>query len=134
MENDESLPETAREIFLGALADCSIERAFAEQVTIGRSLLVNGTEAVQLEDIERIRIIAVGKASATMLAAVLPRFQAAGFHDLGGILIAPEAPAELSAGFSFFSGGHPLPNKASCDGARAALDMLHTLPRGGQGA
>ena len=42
-------------------------------------------------------------------------------------MIARERPAPLPSNFQFFLGGHPLPDEASCAGARAALDLLNDL-------
>lgn len=131
MEKPASLREVAQSIFTGALADCGIEQAFGRRIRIDNRLTIDGLEAIHLEGVKRVRIVAVGKAAAAMLGAILPRFEAAGYRDLGGILIAPGMPAELPAGFNFFAGGHPLPNEASCAGARAALDMLRELAHEG---
>lgn len=126
------LRETAETIFRGALADCSIERAFERKIRIaagedGHRWLVSGVEAADLGRVKRIRIVAVGKAAAEMLWAILPGLREASLYDLGGVLIAREMPADLPPEFQFFAGGHPLPNEASCAGARAALEMLHGL-------
>lgn len=134
MEKPVLLRESARSIFSGALADCSIEQAFARRIRIDHCLTVDGVEAIDLQGVQHVRIVAVGKAAAAMLGAVLPHFEKAGYRDLGGVLIAPEAPADLPAGFKFFAGGHPLPNEASRAGARAALNMLRGLAHEGQHA
>lgn len=127
-----ALREMAQAIFMGALQDCDIERAFARKIKLvngadGQRLLIEGAEAVNLERVKHIRIIAMGKASAAMLRAILSHLQPASSYELAGILIAPESPADLPPNFHFFAGGHPLPNEASCAGARASLDMLRAL-------
>jgi glycerate 2-kinase len=40
------------------------------------------------------------------------------------VLIAPQRPEEVPAGFECFVGGHPTPNEASFAGARAALRLM----------
>lgn len=118
----------ATEIFLGALEDCSIERAFARVVKVdtvagARRLTVNGDEIVRLDQVKRVRVLAVGKAATPMLEALL---RSVNFADceLRGVLIAPKRPERVPQGFTFFAGGHPSPNEASFAGARAALELM----------
>ncbi|WP_348267249.1 DUF4147 domain-containing protein [Edaphobacter paludis] len=127
-----TLREMARSIFIQSLTDCSVEEAFARLVRVsdsGRRVLIGGSEAIDLEHLKHLRIVAVGKASATMLGALLNCLKGLP-HDVAGILIAGAQPANLPPGFQFFAGGHPLPNEASQAGARAALEMLHGLREG----
>ena len=126
------LRETAETIFRQALADCSVEQAFAREVKTatgehGNKVLCFGKEAVELDRVKHIRIIAVGKASAAMLSALISRLQLDSSCDVAGILIAREIPSQTPPGFQCFAGGHPLPNEASFAGARAALAMLNAL-------
>jgi hydroxypyruvate reductase len=126
----EDLKELARSIFEQALADCSIERAFDRVMRIdggsGR-LVLGGESVVALNRLKRVRIVAVGKAGAAMLGALLARLRLAAACDLQGVLIAGERPLDLPASIQFFKGGHPLPNEASFAGAAAALAMLRGL-------
>lgn len=122
-----ALREMARSIFLQSLADCSVEQAFARRIRVsGSRLLIDDSEAIDLERVKRLRIVGVGKASAAMLGALLGHLKGLP-RDVAGVLIAGEEPADLPLGFQFFAGGHPLPNEASQAGARAALDMLRGL-------
>jgi hydroxypyruvate reductase len=133
--------DAAEAIFRRALADCSIEQALERRF----EEIVNGED---LDRVRQIRIVAVGKAAVPMLQATLALLKrclppaadrtAAGrttaeasqipqAPEIRGVLIAPSRPAVLPSGFQFFAGGHPLPNQASIDGARAALDLLSGL-------
>jgi len=126
----EDLKEIARRIFEQALADCSIERAFDRVMRIdgvGGRLFLGGESVVALDRVKRVRVVAVGKAGAAMLGALLARLRLAAACDLQGVLIAGERLRDLRAGFQFFPGGHPLPNEASFAGAAAALAMLRAL-------
>jgi len=128
--NVEDLKELARGIFDRALADCSIERAFERMMHTageGTRLLLGGEEAVALDRLKRVRVVAMGKASAAMLHALLTRMPLPARCDLRGVLIAGERPSDLPASIQFFSGGHPVPNEASFAGAAAALSMLRAL-------
>lgn len=127
-----ALREIAVDIFRRSLADCSVEQAFARTVKVrdgegGRQLFIQGIEPIDLDRVKHIRVVAAGKASATMLGALLACLKPGLHHDLAGVLIAPECPSDLPPCFQFFPGGHPLPNEASHAGARAALDMLRGL-------
>ncbi|MEO6816832.1 MAG: DUF4147 domain-containing protein [Edaphobacter sp.] len=127
-----TLQNMAQSIFRQALADCSIERAFARALNVTEQdgnlkLLIDGFEPIDLAPVRHIRIIAMGKASAAMLTALLTCLKPCTRHDITGVLIAGEQPSALPSGFQFFPGGHPLPNQASEDGARAALKMLGDL-------
>jgi hydroxypyruvate reductase len=62
-----------------------------------------------------------------MLDALLPYLQDLARCELTGILITSQRPAHLPQGFQFFAGGHPTPNQASIDGAKAALEILRAL-------
>ncbi len=127
-----NLKGIARTLFEQALAECSIERAFERKLRVvadaaGTRLLVEGGEAIALDRLRRVRVVAVGKAAAAMLQALLARLRLPGSCDLQGVLIAVERPANLPSRIKYFCGGHPLPNEASFAGARAALAILHAL-------
>jgi glycerate 2-kinase len=126
--------DDARSIFDKAIADCSVENAFASRLSAldagrGMQLHIDG-EVIDLTRLKHVRVIAAGKASIAMLQCLLDRMALPTDCSLSGVLIARERPAQLAAGFQFFDGGHPLPNAASFAGARAALDLLGDLPHG----
>lgn len=126
----EDLKELARSIFDRALADCSIERAFDRLMRIdgeGRRLVLGGENVVALDRLKRVRVVALGKAAAAMLGALLLRLTLPSSCDLQGVLIAGERARDLPASIQFFGGGHPVPNEASFAGASAALSMLRAL-------
>ena len=127
-----ALNDIARTLYERALAHCSIEEAFARKVVFtadqhGSKLVINGENVVDCGHIRRLRIVAVGKASATMLDALLSRLQLPVACEVEGVLIGRERPRELGEGFLFFSGGHPFPTEGSFAGARAALGMMRAV-------
>ncbi|MHB1935234.1 MAG: glycerate kinase type-2 family protein [Acidobacteriaceae bacterium] len=128
-----NLRDIARTIFDRALKDCSVEQAIARHVSVRDGTLHMGEEAIDLGGIQRVRVVAVGKAAGTMLLSLLHQLTLPAPCDLAGVLIAPEGPPPLSSqlpnGFQVFAGGHPTPNGASFVGARAALTMLKALPQ-----
>jgi len=123
------LKQLARDIFAGALADCSIERSFDRVLqTEGHRLFLDGRDVVDLDRLKRVRILSIGKAAAPMLQALLSRLPLAPSCDLEGVLIAPgERPQNLPARIKFFPGGHPYPDEASRAGAAEALSMLRAV-------
>jgi hydroxypyruvate reductase len=134
-----SLRESAYDIFHRALTECSIERAFSRKLKIlpgkpGRDLLLIGDQVIDFSHVKRVRIVAVGKAGAAMLQCVLPYLQGRSDCEIAGVLIAKEEPSSLPSGFRFFPGGHPFPNQASVDGARAALALVRSIREESAGA
>jgi glycerate 2-kinase len=126
-----NLKQLARNIFGHALADCSIDRSFdcvlhTRVDAQGAHLILDGGDAITLDKLKRVRILAVGKAAVPMLHALLSRLPLLS-SDLKGVLIAAEHPSHLPATIQFFPGGHPVPNEASFAGASAALSMLQGL-------
>jgi hydroxypyruvate reductase len=126
-----NLNQLARSLFDRALAECSIERAFDRKLRIasnpsGTRLTVDGS-TFEFNRLTRLRIIAVGKAAAPMLQALLARLPLPPSCDLQGVLIAPDRPQTLPSTIQYFPGGHPVPNAASFAGATAALTMLLSL-------
>jgi hydroxypyruvate reductase len=121
-----TLSATAREIFSQALAACSVEKAVAKAIRVdAESLSINGYSYPRRE-LEALRIVSVGKPANAMLEALLRQLPNGWDLDIAGVLIAPSAPKLLPPGFHFFAGGHPLPNRNSFEGARAALDLMQS--------
>ena len=107
----------ARDIFLHALSACSIERAIAERLS------ASGASGLDLNRVPRLLVIAMGKAAASMLAALLKRDDVSG-RDVYGLLVAPAALDPMPSGFAFFHGAHPLPDEQSFAAAREILRLL----------
>jgi glycerate 2-kinase len=127
------LKQIASDIFRGALADCSVTQTFARKVRVEQKagtnrLMVDGMRAARLDGVNRVRVLAAGKAAAAMLEGLLERVPFEGC-DLRGVLIARERPDRLPHGFEFFVGGHPEPNAASFAGAHAALSLAEDAAR-----
>ena len=127
-----NLRDIARTVFDQSLADCSVEQAVARHVSVRGETLRVGEQEIDLGQVQRVRIVAVGKAARTMLVSLLHQLSLPSRCDLSGVLIAPEesqsVAEKLPRGIQFFAGGHPSPNDASFAGARAALKMLRNLP------
>jgi len=150
------LKQMARLIFQNTLAGIDVSETMQRKLTLdGSRLWIGGryagmdsdtaaefglNYAVNLADYKRIRVIAIGKASAEMargLACVLgPNF------DLKGIIVAPHIVAPNESGsmqgndvtsladFEIIRAGHPAPDAGSFFAARAILDLLHRCDAG----
>jgi hydroxypyruvate reductase len=123
----ESLHTTATSIFTQALDACSIESAFDHRIRIEGSMLrrriaSDGPSEINLDNFQRIFVIAVGKAAPVMLDTLFTRMSRR--RGVRGICCSGQIPAKRNWRIRYFEGGHPLPNEDSFAAARAALAML----------
>lgn len=118
----------ATEIFTGALEACSIPSALDRRIRIEGKMLYrllpdgSGPESFDLSSYKRIFVIAIGKAAAPMLDALLERLGSR--RGASGICCSNQLPARRNWRFRYFESGHPLPNEESFEAARAALALL----------
>jgi hydroxypyruvate reductase len=113
----------AREIFLHALSEASIEKAFDRQVHYQRGVLRVCDDLYDLKSYSRVASIAFGKAAHRM-AEILARQVGA---TMEGIIVDPTQHPYQLAGYRYFAGGHPQPNEESMRGAEAILKILGAL-------
>lgn len=119
MNDTRELRDSARAVFRDALAAVDARRAVLEAVRVeGLSLRVFEE---RFDAGAKVYSVALGKAAAAMASALEERL---GDSLVGGVLSAPPSDLRLSARWRVFEGGHPLPNAASLDAARAALELL----------
>ncbi|HSE48541.1 MAG TPA: DUF4147 domain-containing protein [Terriglobales bacterium] len=114
---------TARDIFLHALAETSIAKAFERHVSYSRGILRVCDDLYDLGAYNRIFVLALGKAAHTMLEALASQVG----PGLAGIVAAPTDPDAQLPGFRYYKGGHPLPNAESLRAGDAALKAMHSL-------
>jgi glycerate 2-kinase len=114
---------TARAVFLHALAESSIGKAFERSVEYSRGVLRVCDDLYHFDSFPRVFVIAFGKAAHSMLDGLTAQ---AG--SLSGIVAAPTEPSAQHAGFRYFFGGHPLPNQESLRAGQGVLKALSTLP------
>ena len=118
------LKSQARQIFLHALAEASIPRAFDRHVDLQRGgILRVGEDLYDLHSYSRRFVVSIGKAANTMVEA----FSAKTGELFEGIVASSTAPAQQARGYRYFLGGHPTPNADSVLAADAALRALHSL-------
>lgn len=114
----------AREVFDEALTAADARRAVlgavefdGERLRVGGEWFGSGGRGL------KIFSVALGKAAASMASAFDERL---GGALVGGVLSAPASRRALSERWRVFEGGHPLPNEASFEAARAAFSLLKT--------
>ena len=114
--------QLARHIFTQALAAVDIRPAIQREIEISAATISIAGQTIPRADIDRILIIAVGKAAMPMYQSAA---QSLNGIDHQAIVIAPEETRAEVQG-TFFAGTHPLPTEQSFTAARAILDLLHT--------
>ena len=87
-------------------------------VSFSRGVVRVGEDLFNLDDYERMLVIAIGKAAIPMVEALLAQV---GSHA-EGIVAGPRLPAIPAANFRYFAGGHPLPNEESLRAGEAILN------------
>jgi hydroxypyruvate reductase len=124
MSDDGILPqmrETARAIFLQALAEASIANAFARHIHCERGVLRICDDLYDLHSYSRVFVVSIGKAGHTMVAALAHQV---GESSLEGIVASSVEPSAQVRGFRYFRGGHPTPNAESVRAAQSILKAL----------
>jgi hydroxypyruvate reductase len=116
------LHRTAREIFAESLkgADANVAVRCAVRLENSHLTLVNTTIDLAAHS-KGIYCVAIGKAARPMAAALSEILEE---HLTAGVISAPTDDVSLNDRWRVFEGGHPLPNTASLDAARAAFDLL----------
>ena len=112
--------QTARDIFLHALREASIEKAFRRHVHLDRSVLRIGEDLYDVSGERRVFAVAIGKAAYTMMDCLHAQLGT----RLTGIAVGATEPAEHRLGVQYFRGGHPVPNAESWRAAEAVLRSL----------
>src|SRR5271165_5067699 len=114
----------ARRIFEQTLASIDIPRMMEWKVSFRGTKLVLPDCCINLADISRVYVVAIGKAAHAMVAGLVnilpPRF------SWSGILAAPILPASRIEQCMYFVGGHPIPNAESWKAAEAILRLLQS--------
>ncbi|HSB74039.1 MAG TPA: DUF4147 domain-containing protein [Terriglobales bacterium] len=112
--------QVARDIFLYALREASIEKAFRRHVQLDRSVLRIGEDLYDLSGERRVLAVSLGKAAYTMTDCL--------HEQLGGrvtgVAVGATEAGERHTGVQYFQGGHPVPNGESWRAAEAVLRIL----------
>ena len=118
-----SMRSIARDIFLHALSEASIEKAFDRHVNYQRGVLRVCDDLYDLNAHPRVLCVSLGKAGHRM-AEILARQVGT---TVEGIVVDPNLHPYQLPGYRYFAGGHPQPNEESVRGAEAVLKALGAL-------
>jgi glycerate 2-kinase len=122
LQESDTLRRAAREIFERVLASVDARRAVLDAVGLrGPRLRVCAEEFDLDASAGGLYCVALGKAARAMASALEERL---GERLAGGVISGPPHGPRLSGRWRAFAGGHPLPNEASLEAARAAFELL----------
>jgi glycerate 2-kinase len=116
--------QIAREIFRQTLTSIDIPSVMERRLPLNGTRLILPGATIDLAPISRIVVVGIGKAAHAMVsgfAAILP----AGI-SFKGVVAAPTKPPVPHPGLDYFLAGHPIPNHASLQAAKAILRLLNT--------
>jgi hydroxypyruvate reductase len=115
---------SAREVFQEALAQSTIQQAFARHVHHDRGALRVCDDLYAMSAYPRVSVISIGKGAHSMAEALVEQAGA----SLDGIVAGSTDPVSQLRGFRYFRGGHPLPNSESLAAGRAILRYVDNQP------
>ncbi|MDT7542253.1 MAG: glycerate 2-kinase [Acidobacteriota bacterium] len=115
------LRQLARRIFDEALEDADAGRAVRRAISLDNASLKIFDAEFDARTLD-VYAVALGKAAAPMAVALDEILGARLLRE--GVITAPPLKSTLPARWRVFAGGHPLPNEASLEAARAAFALL----------
>jgi glycerate 2-kinase len=118
----QQLKQLARKIFNETLAAIDIPATMQRKLQRNKTLLVCGETRIDLQDFEKLRVVAFGKAAHAMVEGL--GLVLAPFTRIEGVISAPTAARKPLAGMNYFVAGHPVPNAESWKAAKAILALL----------
>jgi hydroxypyruvate reductase len=122
-----SLAAEAREIFAATLRQLDIRRVVGQHLRLDRESLLLGEIAVPLRDLDRILIVAVGKAALPMVRAVQDSLQSEAPISIRSVVVTNQTEFVTAYDLVLLPGAHPLPDERSQRAAEAILSALSTV-------
>jgi glycerate 2-kinase len=121
-----TLRKTAKGIFLDTLDHLRIEEVMRTRVHNRGETLSLGESTYDLRNFDRVVVISIGKAAATMWDALRPELEPAlqGGQAIEAIVVGATKPQDEDRRVQFFQGSHPFPNQTSLEAAEAVLKLL----------
>jgi glycerate 2-kinase len=116
-----SMRAIARQLFMRAINEATVERAFQRHISCERGVLRVCEDVFDLHCYNRTFVVSIGKAAQTMVKALCDQVG----ESLEGIVAGPGILDAQARGFRYFAGGHPLPNAESLRAAAAILKSLN---------
>jgi glycerate 2-kinase len=123
MAETRDMRSQAREIFLHALEEAGIEKAFSRYVQCERGVLRIGDDLHDLKGYSRVLAVSFGKAGHRMAECLAGQVG----PMVAGIIGDPNPPPQQLPGYRYFTGSHPQPNEESVRCGEAILKSLTSL-------
>jgi glycerate 2-kinase len=123
MPEADAMRTAAREIFLHALAEASIEKAFDRSLDYQRGVLRICDDLYDISSYSRVFVVSFGKAGHRMAEALSLQIGT----TVEGIIADPNPHSHHLSGYRYFAGSHPHPNAESVKAAEAILKSLRGL-------
>jgi hydroxypyruvate reductase len=120
MAQANSMRTLVREIFLHALSEAAIEKAFDRHISCERGVLRIGDDLHDLQSYSRVLAVSFGKAGQRMAECLARQTGTL----VTGIIADPNPPAQQLPGYRYFAGSHPQPNQESVRAGEAMLKSL----------
>jgi hydroxypyruvate reductase len=120
------LSQMAHNIFSQAMRRTDPGGAVGKQIGCDGTTLTLGNASIPLNELERLQIVAMGKAAAPMYRAAALLLRGTGL-PFEGVVVAPEPPLEPLEHGTFHAGAHPTPDRRSLRAADAVLSLLNTV-------
>ena len=117
-----NLKKLAFQIFHQTLAAIDIPEAMQRKLRREGSVLCLEDARVDLRNFDRVRVVAIGKASHAMVDGFVGLLGED--FSMKGIVSAPTPPARPVPGMKYFVGGHPTPDAQSWNAAETILALL----------
>lgn len=116
-----SMRAIARHLFMRALQEATVERAFQRHISCERGVLRVCEDLFDVHAYSRTLVVSIGKAAHTMVRALCDQVG----ESLQGVVVGPAIRDSQVRGFGYFAGGHPLPNAESLRAAESILKSLN---------
>lgn len=116
--------QIAREIFQKTLSSIDIPAVMERKLSLDGSQLALPSATVDLAQVSRILIIAIGKAAHAMVTGLVNLFPPR--TSFTGVVAAPTKPVTPIPSLEYFLAGHPIPNQDSWRAAESILRLLRT--------
>jgi hydroxypyruvate reductase len=117
-----SAKQIAREIFYRTLSSINIPEVMERKLQLDHSCVTLPGATIDIANIARIVVIAIGKASHAMTEGLISLLPPGTVYT--GVVASPTNPQPPIPGLQYFVCGHPIPNEDSLRAARAILQLL----------
>lgn len=127
MESNFNLRDAALSAFRTALRRIGPENLLRERIDFANGVLAVKGEKIDLRDIERVFVLAIGKAAPGMVKGIEA---ALADRILGGVVLSNSFPGPLPAKYRTFLCSHPLPSEQNVEAGKVLLEQAYGAREG----